>query len=71
LGRGANGAVQCGQSRQGNSGAVVSFRQEPKLDLLVPGEMIERRRGSVETLEGRATYTNFRRFRVDTSMEIK
>jgi hypothetical protein len=49
----------------------VSFRQEPKLDLLVPGEMIERRRGSVETLEGRATYTNFRRFRVDTSMEIK
>ena len=49
----------------------VSFRQEPKLDLLVPGEMIERRRGGVETLEGRATYTNFRRFRVDTSMEIK
>jgi hypothetical protein len=49
----------------------VSFRQEPKLDLLVPAEMTERRKGGMETLEGRATYTNFRRFRVDTSMEIK
>jgi hypothetical protein len=33
--------------------------------------MIERRDAGPETLEGRATYTNFRRFRVDTSMEIK
>ena len=49
----------------------VRFRHEPKLDLLVPGEMIERRNAGAETLEGRATYTNFRRFRVDTSMEIK
>ena len=49
----------------------VRFRHEPKLDLLVPAEMIERRRGGAETLEGRATYSNFRRFKVDTSIEIK
>jgi hypothetical protein len=49
----------------------VRFRYEPKLELLVPGEMIERRNAGAETVDGRATYTNFRRFRVDTSMEIK
>ena len=49
----------------------VRFRYEPKLDLLVPGEMIERRSAGAETVEGKATYSNFRRFRVDTSMEIK
>jgi hypothetical protein len=49
----------------------VRYRHEPKLGLLVPSEMIERRDAGSETLEGRATYTNFRRFRVDTSMEIK
>ena len=49
----------------------VRFRHEPKLDILVPGEMIERRYAGAEIVEGKATYTNFRRFRVDTSMEIK
>jgi hypothetical protein len=49
----------------------VRFRYEPKLDLLLPGEMIERRNAGLEVLEGRATYTNFRRFRVDTSIDIK
>jgi hypothetical protein len=49
----------------------VRFRYEPKLDLLVPGEMLERRYAGAETVEGRATYSNFRRFRVDTSVEIK
>ena len=49
----------------------VRYHYEPKLELLVPGEMIERRHGGLETVEGRATYSNFRRFRVDTSMEIK
>jgi hypothetical protein len=49
----------------------VRFRYEPRLELLVPDEMIERRDAGEEILEGRATYTNFRRFRVDTSMEIK
>ena len=49
----------------------VRFRHEPKLGILVPGEMIERRYAGAEIVEGKATYTNFRRFRVDTSMEIK
>ena len=49
----------------------VIFRYEPRLDLLVPGEMIERRNAGLEIVEGRATYSNFRRFRVDTTMEIK
>jgi len=49
----------------------VRFRHEPRLDILVPGEMIERRYAGAEIVEGKATYSNFRRFRVDTSMEIK
>jgi hypothetical protein len=49
----------------------VTFRYEPRLEILVPGEMVERRNAGLETLEGRATYANFRRFRVDTSIEIK
>ncbi len=49
----------------------VSFRYEPRMELLVPGVMIEHRRTGLETLDGKATYSNFRRFRVDTSMEIK
>jgi hypothetical protein len=49
----------------------VRFRHEPKLGILVPGEMIERRYAGVETIEGKATYANFRRFQVDTTMEVK
>jgi hypothetical protein len=49
----------------------VRFRHEPTLDLLIPAEMIERRKGGGETLEGRATYSSFRRFKVDTSVEIR
>jgi hypothetical protein len=49
----------------------VRFRYESGLEMLVPGEMIERRDAGAETVEGKATYSNFRRFRVDTSMEIK
>jgi hypothetical protein len=49
----------------------VRFRYEPKLDLLVPGEMIERRNAGLEILEGRAVYSNFRRFQVDTTIDIK
>lgn len=49
----------------------VVFRHEPKLGILVPGQMIERRNAGEEVVEGRATYANFRRFRVDTTMEIK
>jgi hypothetical protein len=49
----------------------VAFRYEPSLSLLVPGRMTERRDAGLEVIEGRATYSNFRRFRVDTSIEIK
>jgi hypothetical protein len=49
----------------------VRFRYEPKLQLLVPGEMTERRTAGAETVEGKATYANFRRFQVDTAIDIK
>lgn len=49
----------------------VVYQHEPKLGILVPGEMSERRNAGAEVVEGRATYANFRRFRVDTTMEIK
>jgi hypothetical protein len=49
----------------------VDFRFEPALGLLVPGQMVEQRKGGTETLDGRAVYTNFRRFQVDTSFQIK
>jgi hypothetical protein len=49
----------------------VVYRHEPRLGILVPGEMNERRNAGAEVVEGRATYSNFRRFRVDTTMEIK
>ena len=49
----------------------VVYRYEPRLGILVPGEMNERRKADVEVVEGRATYSNFRRFQVDTSIQIK
>lgn len=49
----------------------VVYRYEPRLGILVPGEMNERRNAGAEVVEARATYSNFRRFRVDTTMEIK
>jgi len=49
----------------------VDFRFEPAMGLLVPDRMAELRKGGAETLVGRAVYTNFRRFQVDTSFEIR
>jgi hypothetical protein len=49
----------------------VAFRHEPTLGILVPSEMVERRRGGLETLDGHASYGNFRRFQVDTAFQIK
>lgn len=49
----------------------VVFRHEPTLGILVPGQMIERRNAGEEVVDGRATYANFRRFRVETTIEIK
>jgi hypothetical protein len=49
----------------------VVFRHEPTLGILVPAEMVERRSGGLEALDGRASYTNLRRFQVDTTIQIK
>ena len=49
----------------------VVYRHEQRLGILVPGEMVERRNSGTEVVEGRATYSNFRRFQVDTTIQIK
>jgi len=49
----------------------VTYRDDPKLEILVPSEMIERRELVEQLIEGRATYSKLRRFRVETSVEIK
>ena len=55
----------------GTTRIEVLFRQEPKLGLLVPSQMDERRETALDTMEGRATYTNYRRFQVSTDVVIK
>lgn len=51
----------------------VSYRSEPGLDMLVPGEMREiyNVRRSDARIDGRATYTNFRQFSVSTTEKTK
>jgi hypothetical protein len=49
----------------------VVFRHEATMGILVPDQMVEQRSGGEEVLDGRAAYTNFRRFRVDTAIQIK
>jgi hypothetical protein len=49
----------------------VTYRYEPGLGIFVPGEMNERHDAPEERVEARSTYSNFRRFRVDTSFTIK
>ena len=49
----------------------VTYRDDPKLEILVPGEMLERRELADQVVEGSATYSRLRRFRVETSVEIK
>ncbi len=49
----------------------VTYRYEPKLDLLVPGEMNERHELDDQQVVGRSTYSKFRRFRVDATFDIK
>jgi VWFA-related protein len=49
----------------------VAFRRDPKLEMLVPETMDESYIGPVERLTARATYSDFRQFRVSTSEEIK
>ena len=49
----------------------VTYRHDPKLEILVPGEMLERRELVDQVVEGRATYSKLRRFRVETTVDIK
>jgi hypothetical protein len=49
----------------------VTYWYEPGLGIFVPGEMSERHDLPEELVEARSTYSNFRRFRVDTSFTIK
>ena len=49
----------------------VTYRWEAKLGLRVPALMEERREAAGEVLQGRANYSNFRRFTVETSEQIK
>jgi len=49
----------------------VTYRYEPSLGIVVPAEMTERRELTDAVLEGRATYSRLRRFRVETTVDIK
>ena len=52
----------------------VTFSEQPKLGLWLPTLMTESytlERRNVTTIEGRATYSNFRRFQVDTGFVAK
>ena len=50
---------------------MVKYKFDAKLGMLAPAEMDERRELSDQVVTGRSTYSNFRRFRVDTSFGIK
>ena len=49
----------------------VTYRYEPSLGIVVPSEMTERRELTEEVVEGRATYSRLRSFRVEATVEIK
>ena len=50
---------------------VVTYQREAKLDLWVPARMDEKHKLGGDSVEGVATYTNVRRFQVETSIDIK
>lgn len=49
----------------------VLFRQSETLGFWMPAEMKESYENGTETIKGKATYTNFRRFQVNTDQELK
>lgn len=49
----------------------VDFRYDSRLEMLVPGEMNERHELDDQVVQGRSSYSNFRRFRVDATFDIK
>jgi hypothetical protein len=50
---------------------VVTYRPDKRMDLWVPGRMKESYKSETERFEGTATYSNFRRFQVQTDQIIK
>jgi hypothetical protein len=52
---------------------IVTYREDPALELWVPGEMVEHYRtfGSVDEIRCTATYSNYRRFSVSTGEVIQ
>jgi hypothetical protein len=50
---------------------VVEFHHDSNLNILVPAQMSENHGLLEQTVKGKATYSNFRRFKVDTTIEIK
>jgi len=54
-----------------NSEITVTYRLEKTLELWVPEKMAEVYKSAGEHVEGEATYTNFRRFKMETSEAIK
>jgi hypothetical protein len=50
---------------------VVTYRHEPRLGLLVPARMEEKHLMGRSTVDGDATYSNFRQFQVQTIVDIK
>jgi hypothetical protein len=58
---------------RGRAELTVKYRRDPELGFWVPAEMTEfyRSRSYVTLADGRATYSNFRRFQVKTEQTIK
>lgn len=50
---------------------VVTYQREARLGLWVPARMDEKHSFDGESVEGLATYTNFRSFQVETAIDIK
>ncbi len=50
---------------------VVTYRPDKRMELWVPGRMRESYKSETERFEGTATYSNFRRFQVETGQIIK
>jgi len=50
---------------------VVTYRPDKRMELWVPGRMRESYKSETERFEGTATYSNFRRFQVQTEQIIK
>jgi hypothetical protein len=50
---------------------ITTYQYEAKLGLWVPARMDEKHNLGSESVEGLATYTNFRQFQVETTVDVK